>query len=221
MNPFHLSAKQIWLEETDSTNRALRRHIGDYDSLSFLAAYGQTAGRGQGDHTWFSTPGKNLTFSYLLRYSEFLGHPLATDDALLITCVTTLGIRDYLLTHGVKADIKWPNDIWVDGKKICGILIENILEDGAIRESIIGVGLNLNETGWPEELPNPVSLYELTGRRYSPKDELDRLHKEIRRRFALLGSADGRKSLAQPDGSVSLQEEFGKYMFRLSGEARP
>ena len=212
MNPFHLSAKQIWLEETDSTNRALRRHIGDYDSLSFLAASGQTAGRGQGDHTWFSTPGKNLTFSYLLRYSEFLGHPLATDDALLITCVTTLGIRDYLLTHGVKADIKWPNDIWVDGKKICGILIENILEDGAIRESIIGVGLNLNETGWPRELPNPVSLSELTGRQYDPAGELVALSKEICRRCAML---------AQPDGSVSLQEEFGKYMFRLSGEARP
>ena len=212
MNPFHLSAKQIWLEETDSTNRALRRHIGDYDSLSFLAAYGQTAGRGQGDHTWFSTPGKNLTFSYLLRYSEFLGHPLATDDALLITCVTTLGIRDYLLTHGVKADIKWPNDIWVDGKKICGILIENILEDGAIRESIIGVGLNLNETGWPRELPNPVSLSELTGRQYDPADELVALSKEICRRCAMM---------AQPDGSVSLQEEFGKYMFRLSEEARP
>ena len=212
MNPFHLSAKQIWLEETDSTNRALRRHIGDYDSLSFLAAYGQTAGRGQGDHTWFSTPGKNLTFSYLLRYSEFLGHPMATDDALLITCVTTLGIRDYLLTHGVKADIKWPNDIWVDGKKICGILIENILEDGAIRESIIGVGLNLNETGWPPELPNPVSLSELTGRQYDPAVELVSLSKEICRRCAML---------AQPDGSVSLQEEFGKYMFRLSEEARP
>ena len=212
MNPFHLSAKQIWLEETDSTNRALRRHIGDYDSLSFLAAYGQTAGRGQGDHTWFSTPGKNLTFSYLLRYSEFLGHPLATDDALLITCVTTLGIRDYLLTHGVKADIKWPNDIWVDGKKICGILIENILEDGAIRESIIGVGLNLNETGWPEELPNPVSLTELTGKTYDPAAELEALSNEICRRCAML---------AQPDGSVSLHEEFGKYMFRLSGEARP
>lgn len=212
MNPFHLSAKQIWLEETDSTNRALRRHIGDYDSLSFLAAYGQTAGRGQGDHTWFSTPGKNLTFSYLLRYSEFLGHPLATDDALLITCVTTLGIRDYLLTHEVKADIKWPNDIWVDGKKICGILIENILEDGAIRESIIGVGLNLNETGWPPELPNPVSLSELTGKTYDPAAELEALSNEICRRCAML---------AQPDGSVSLQEEFGKYMFRLSGEARP
>ena len=212
MNPFHLSAKQIWLEETDSTNRALRRHIGDDDSVSFLAAYGQTAGRGQGDHTWFSTPGKNLTFSYLLRYSEFLGHPLATDDALLITCVTTLGIRDYLLTHEVKADIKWPNDIWVDGKKICGILIENILEDGAIRESIIGVGLNLNETGWPEELPNPVSLTELTGKTYDPAAELEALSNEICRRCAML---------AQPDGSVSLQEEFGKYMFRLSGEARP
>ena len=70
----------------------------------------------------------------------------------------------------------------------------------------MGIGLNLNETGWPAELPNPVSLTELTGKRYRLQSELKRLQKAICRRFDLLATPDGRKSL---------QEEFGKYMFRL------
>jgi BirA family biotin operon repressor/biotin-[acetyl-CoA-carboxylase] ligase len=75
-----------------------------------------------------------------------------------------------------------------------------------VRTSIVGIGLNLNETDWPAELPNPVSLRELTGQRYDPAAELVALEKEIRRRFG---------QLASPDGRISLQEEFGKYMFRL------
>jgi len=204
MEPYEGKAQILWLETADSTNHVLRERMAELDNLSVIAAREQTAGRGQGTHTWFSTPGENLTFSILYRFGAV--GTLAASDALLITQVTTLALRDYLLGHGVQARIKWPNDIWVEDRKICGILIENILEEGSLRESIVGIGLNLNESGWPEELPNPVSLYELTGRRYSLQDELCGLHKEIRRRFAQLGSADGRKSL---------QEEFGKYMFRL------
>ena len=177
------------------------------DNLSIVAARSQTAGRGQGSHTWHSTPGENLTFSILYRFTGPFS--LAASDALLITQVTTLGLRDYLLGQGVEARIKWPNDIWVADRKICGILIENVLEEGFLRESIVGIGLNLNETDWPAELPNPVSLHELTGGRYNPHAELPRLYEEICRRFAMLSDPDGRKSL---------QEEFGKYVFRLPEE---
>ncbi len=204
MEPYEGKAQILWLETADSTNHVLRERMAELDNLSVIAAREQTAGRGQGTHTWFSTPGENLTFSILYRFGAV--GTLAASDALLITQVTTLALRDYLLGHGVQARIKWPNDIWVEERKICGILIENILEGGLVRESIVGIGLNVNETGWPAELPNPVSLRELTGRRYSPEEELLALHKEIRRRFGMLASPDGRKSL---------QEEFGKYMFRL------
>ena len=209
MEPSDSRAQIIWLDEADSTNRVLRERLQGLDNLSIVAAVAQTAGRGQGVHTWFSTPGENLTFSILYRYDE--GCRIAAADMILVTQVTTLALRDYLLGHGVEARIKWPNDIWVGERKICGILIENILEEGALRESIVGIGLNLNESGWPAELPNPVSLSELTGRRYDVRAELERLEKEIRRRFAQLGSADGRKSL---------QEEFGKHMFRLHEEPK-
>ena len=204
MEPYEGKAQILWLETADSTNHVLRERMAELDNLSVIAAREQTAGRGQGTHTWFSTPGENLTFSILYRFGAV--GTLAASDALLITQVTTLALRDYLLGHGVQARIKWPNDIWVEERKICGILIENILEGGLVRESIVGIGLNVNETGWPDGLPNPVSLRELTGRRYSPENELPALHKEICRRFSMLASPDGRKSL---------QEEFGKYMFRL------
>ena len=204
MEPSDACAHILWLETADSTNSELRRRIAGLDNLSIIAAREQTAGRGQGTHTWFSTPGRNLTFSILYRFGD--AYALAASDAILITQVTTLAIRDYLLGHGVRARIKWPNDIWVEDRKICGILIENTLESGMVRESIVGIGLNLNETGWPPELPNPVSLRELTGREYAPETELTALEKEIRRRFGLLAS---------PDGRCSLQEEFGRFMFRL------
>ena len=199
----------LWLDTAASTNSELRERMSGLENLSVVAARAQTAGRGQGTHTWHASPGQNLTFSILYRFEG--PYALAAADTLLITQVTTLALRDYLLGHGVQARIKWPNDIWVGERKICGILIENMLEGAAVRASIVGIGLNLNETGWPAELPNPVSLRELTGRVYDPGEELRRVQKEIRRRFGCLAEADGR---------TSLQEEFGKYLFKLPGGPR-
>ena len=204
MNPSQNAPAIKWLDTTESTNRALREASAALDNLSVLAAREQTAGRGQGAHTWHSTPGMNLTFSLLFRPAA-----LSSADILLITCGTTLGIRDYLLGHGVRARIKWPNDIWVGDRKICGILIENKLDGSAVSESIIGIGFNLNETDWPQDLPNPVSLSQLTGLSYSPGEELERLVKEICRRLSDIDSAGGRSRL---------QEEFGKNVFRLPEE---
>lgn len=209
MKPSDACAHILWLKTADSTNSELRRHIEGLDNLSIIAAREQTAGRGQGSHSWFASPGENLTFSVLYRFGGACS--LAASDAILITQVTTLALLDYLRLNGVEARIKWPNDIWVGSKKICGILIENSLSEGMVRESIVGIGLNLNETRWPQELPNPVSLRELTGRHYVPDAELEALEKEIRRRFG---------QLASPGGRFSLQEEFGKYMFRLPEEPK-
>ncbi|MBO6169554.1 MAG: biotin--[acetyl-CoA-carboxylase] ligase [Bacteroidales bacterium] len=206
MKPSQSSYKIFWLETAESTNRTLREHIDQYDNLSVIAAREQTAGRGQGTHTWFTTPGLNLTFSLLYKPDD-----LATSDILLITCATTLGIRDYLLSKGVTARIKWPNDIWVGDQKICGILIENILDGKRVSHSIIGIGLNINEENWPEDLPNPVSLKQLTGKRYDLEPELEQLTEKICRRFAQVDTTNGR---------LQLQEEFEKYLFRLDEEVR-
>ena len=205
MEPLKDDVSIIWLETADSTNKELRRRLEGLDNLSVVAAREQTAGRGQGAHTWFSRPGSGLTFSLLLRFPG--SSAIRATELLLITELTTLALRDYLLSREIEARIKWPNDIWVGERKICGILIENILDGEFIRESIVGIGLNVNETCWPEELPNPVSMKQLTGRNYSLRDELEALCAHIAVRYALLASPDGRRRL---------DEEFNKYMFTLS-----
>ena len=111
MEPYEPAAPIIWLESAESTNKVLRSRSGRLDNLSIIAARSQTAGRGQGDHTWFSSPDTNLTFSILYRFEGDCR--IAASEAILITQVTTLALRDYLLEKGVEASIKWPNDIWV------------------------------------------------------------------------------------------------------------
>lgn len=199
-------AEILWYETIDSTNSEALRRLHELDNLSVIAAFGQTGGRGQGDHLWHSRDGENLTFTLVLRGALY-GIP--APEQRCVSCWAALAVRNYLLSKGVEARIKWPNDIWVKDRKICGLLIRHTVTDGLIGDSIIGIGLNLNETRWPEDLPNPVSLKELTGKDYRIEDELTALYDEIRRLEPLLRSADGRSHL---------QEEFGKYLFRLPEE---
>lgn len=191
----------IWLKSTDSTNSELRRRLDQSGNLSIIAAEMQSAGRGQGDHTWHSAPGRNLTFSILLRHNC-----LKASDALAVTSIMALGIRDYLQTKGIEPWIKWPNDIWVGEKKICGILVENTIHAGLIDFSIVGVGLDLNQTDWPAELPNPVSLKDLTGKEYDTREELRLLSESLARRSA--------QSYA-PGGAAELIREFSNVVVRL------
>ena len=196
----------IWLDSAKSTNSELRMRLGELDNLSVIAAVEQTAGRGQGSHTWYSSPRTNLTFSILYRFPEDGQGLLKVADMLLVTQITTLGIRDYLLTKGITAGIKWPNDIWVGDRKICGILIENILDGDRIEASIVGIGLDVNEETWPEELPNPVSMKQLTGIHYELVSELEELCASISKRYFQSMDKEGRKSL---------EKEFNEHMFRL------
>lgn len=201
MAPRQSAPDILWLETAESTNKSLKEIAETSDNLSVIATTEQTAGRGQGSHSWHSLKGLNLTFSLLYRPQD-----LHVQDIILITCATTLGIRDYLLDKGVEARIKWHNDIWVGNDKICGILIENSLDGSRIRHSIIGIGFNLNQCEWPADLPNPVSLKQLTGISYDTHAELEKLTEKIGRRLSAIDSGDGRPEL---------QEEFGKYMFKL------
>ncbi|MCQ2170427.1 MAG: biotin--[acetyl-CoA-carboxylase] ligase [Bacteroidales bacterium] len=191
----------IWLESTDSTNNELRRRLNLSGNLTIIAAERQSAGRGQGDHTWHSEPGRNLTFSVLLRH-----RCLKASDALAVTSIMALGIRDYLHTKGIEPWIKWPNDIWVSEKKICGILVENSMRAGKIDFSIVGVGLDLNQTEWPSDLPNPVSLKELTGTEYDAREELRQLCDALAARSA---------QTATPEGVAGIIAEFNRVVVRL------
>ena len=179
-----------WLEEADSTNNVLLRHIRDYDNLSVVAAVHQTAGRGQRGNRWLSAPGDNLTFSLLLRPEG-----LPAREVMVLTALATLAVRDTLRDEGAEAVIKWPNDIYVGRRKICGMLVENGLDGADIDWSVIGIGINLNQTKFPVEVQNPTSLKRLTGRSYELEPFLEKVCREIGKRLPELETPEGRKGL--------------------------
>lgn len=148
----------IWLERVDSTNDEARRHISEIDNLSVVSAMEQTKGRGQRGNRWSSQPGENLTFSLVVK--DFR---IKANEQSAISQATALSLVDLLSRHEIKARIKWPNDIYAGDEKICGILIENSLKGSEIDWSIIGIGLNVNQTAFPEDLPNPTSMKLCTG----------------------------------------------------------
>ena len=148
----------IWLESADSTNEECKRHISDLDNLSVMAALSQTCGKGQRGNVWISDPGKNLTFSILLKSDNGSIFQVKACDQFIISEAAALSVTDLLAAHGIPAKIKWPNDIYVGNRKICGILIEHSLRADRISWSIIGIGLNVNQTIFPDDLPNPTSM---------------------------------------------------------------
>lgn len=177
-----------WFKELQSTNDELLGHIGDYDNLSVVAALSQTSGRGQRGNRWLSSPGENLTFSILYKPRS-----LPAAEFMSITHLATLAVRDWMLSQGAPAKIKWPNDIYCGHRKMCGMLIENTLSGGMIGASVIGIGINLNQTVFPGELVNPGSLKRLTGRDF----DLDQSLREILSLmdFGLPESETGRERL--------------------------
>lgn len=146
----------IHIAETDSTNRWLRERGGEGDMV-VVADY-QTAGKGQGTNSWESERGKNLLFSVLY-------HPqrIPANRQFHISMAVSLAIADALGEHIGDVSIKWPNDIYWRNAKICGILIENRLLGQTIRDSIIGVGVNVNQRQFHSNAPNPVSLWQIHG----------------------------------------------------------
>lgn len=140
----------------------------------------QTKGRGQRGNVWESEPGKNLMFSIVLRPDE-----LPPQDQFRLNWVISLGIQDYLIARELtNVFIKWPNDIYINDKKVCGILIENTIKSKFIATSIIGVGLNVNQTIF--ESNTATSLQQELGFEYDLKVELDYLLHFIETRYETL-----------------------------------
>ena len=148
--------KVVHIDETDSTNHWLKAHG---EGTMVVVADFQTAGKGCGSNSWESERGQNLTFSMLI-------HPEALEARaqFRITEVVSVALCNTLERYIYKeVDIKWPNDIYVGDQKICGILIENRLQGSVIKDSIIGIGLNVNQQVFLSDAPNPVSMWQLTG----------------------------------------------------------
>jgi BirA family biotin operon repressor/biotin-[acetyl-CoA-carboxylase] ligase len=164
------SPRIIHLKETPSTNLYIREYIQKerLPEGSVVVAESQTAGRGQSGNSWESAPGENLTFSLVL-----YPYTVPVNRQFIISQTVALAVKETLDAYTDAISIKWPNDIYRHDKKICGILIENNLSGRQIQSSIIGVGLNLNQTRFTSEAPNPVSLRQITGKEYDKEDILN------------------------------------------------
>ncbi len=163
-----------WYDSIDSTNSEAIRQFEQCDDFTVFAAKFQTGGRGQKGTKWESEPGKNLTFSLIIKPAD-----LKAKFQFVISQIVTVGLKNYLNTRGIEAKIKWPNDIYVGDKKICGILIESFLSGDILSGSVIGIGLNVNQSTFLSDAPNPVSMSLITGKDYNPEDELQELASHI------------------------------------------
>jgi BirA family biotin operon repressor/biotin-[acetyl-CoA-carboxylase] ligase len=188
----------IELAEVDSTNLFANQLLKEKRPVEGTVAWAleQSAGKGQGANKWTSETGKNLTFTILL-YPGFL----PADQQFFLNKVISLGVMDYVFsavgdqkrvnTGDKKYDppvisIKWPNDIYAGNRKIAGILIEHQILGNRIGASVIGIGLNINQTAFPEDVPNPVSLKQLTGVDYDLRQELVAVCRAIDLRWMVL-----------------------------------
>ena len=151
--------KIVHIDETDSTNSWLRKRLAADErsdaNLVVWAEY-QTAGRGCGTNRWESERGENLTFSMLIHPKE-----LPAMQQFHISMAISLAICEAIGQYIGDVSIKWPNDIYWRNGKIGGILIENTLKGSIIMESIIGIGLNVNQRVFKSDAPNPVSMWQI------------------------------------------------------------
>ena len=178
----------IHIDETDSTNRWIKNQQQQTHPLPLPAGRGesegspkqgksertplvvvtdyQTAGRGQGTNSWESERGKNLTFSVMI-------HPtwVQADRQFLISMAISVALVETLKELG-DVSIKWPNDIYIGNQKICGILIENTLTGSHIKDCIIGIGLNVNQTVFVSDAPNPTSMALESGHEWEREEVL-------------------------------------------------
>lgn len=154
----------IPIAEAQSTNTALREALATDPALpagTVVYTHRQTAGRGQRGNSWEAEPGMNVTMSMLLRPGD-----VTAREQFTVSERVALGVARVLnryLPPSTPAEVKWPNDVYVGDKKICGILIENSLNGNRIDYSIAGIGINVNQTRFRSPAPNPVSLTMLTG----------------------------------------------------------
>ena len=186
------------IDKTTSTNddaRGTQYHEGD-----IIWAEHQTKGRGQRGHTWTSPEGQNLTFSLVLE-PQFLPVP----DQFMLLEIIALALCDTLLEFEIGTRIKWTNDIYWRDRKLVGILIEHNYAGAMLQRTIVGIGINVNQQEFDPELPNPVSMRQITGREFDRGDVLRGFHKAMMARYEQLRRGE----------YTAIQADYRKRMYRL------
>lgn len=189
------------LSTTPSTNTWASEHASQLELPAFVVTHAQTAGRGQRGNSWESSPGLNITGSLIFKPDNF-----DAKDQFAISEAVSLAIVEFLWDYGVAAKIKWPNDIYAGDKKICGILVEHVVTGRELTRSIAGMGININQTEFLSDAPNPVSLKNLTGKHYDLEEMVENLVTSLQRHIECL------------DRRESLHATFLSLLWRNDGE---
>ena len=179
-----------------------------------LLAREQTAGRGQRGNSWEAEPGMNVTMSVMLR-----PRGVEARRQFVVSEAVALAVADVAAdilgpAHGAEVSVKWPNDIYVADRKLCGILIENTLSGSSIVRSIAGVGLNVNQCVFTSDAPNPVSLAQLTGLTYS----VDAVAARVASRITQLLELD--HALLHRDYAARLWRHSGVFGWRRASDGQ-
>lgn len=186
-NTLFMGHRLVFVPECHSTNDEAQRLLqqkGSADGLVVITA-NQTAGRGQRGNTWFSEPGKNLTFSIGLK-----PHFLGPKKQFYLSMAVSLGLWDGLtsLLPTAEVKIKWPNDIMLNGRKTCGILIENQLMGQLLDRSVVGIGLNVNQLSF--SMATATSLAKEAGHAFDLNNAFSLLLEKLEARYLLVKAGE-------------------------------
>ena len=198
----------MFIQETHSTSSLLREQYADnLPHLYTIRTDFQTAGRGQAGNSWESERGKNLLFSTLLRYPQ-----VEATEQWRLSMLVAVAVREAIVeamrregdeVRGEEIKIKWPNDIYYRDKKVVGILIENTLSGRNIAYTIAGIGVNVNQTDWKSNAPNPLSLKQITNKEYNIEEVLNYFLESLQ------------KWEKQP--TEAIREEYITHLYRRTG----
>ena len=207
------------VKETTSTNDYLANLCRESKAKEFytVMAESQTNGKGQRGNSWESESGKNLTFSIVLYPTA-----LEANKQFILSMLAALACHEALSNYTNGFSIKWPNDIYWKDKKIGGILIENELEGKYITQSIIGIGLNINQEAFHSDAPNPVSLKQIIGAEVNLQEVLMKVvhgiiggYRQIEANFNISQLAIGamyRKNLYRRKGLFPYRDAQGDFL---------
>ena len=191
----------VKLHTTDSTNDYLKSLAKEQklEEDTVVWALEQTNGRGQMGTKWSSEAGKNLTFSVFRKIQQ-----ITIDQQFYALMAASLAVKDVLKKLLIKdVSVKWPNDILSDKKKICGILIENVIKKGELNAMVLGVGLNVNQTVW-EQAPRATSIKTLTGIHFDLQEILNLLLEQFHHYVKMLLDGD----------LETIKKDYEAYLFR-------
>lgn len=158
-----MNAKILHIPELDSTNRYWKEHAFEAEDFSFLYCDYQTGGRGRNGRNWLSPKGENLLFSFVIKDKEFL------QKGAKLSLYAAAAIVTYLERKGFqKITIKWPNDVYIGGRKVAGILLEGSLPNFVV----VGIGLNVNQETFEGQYRVPPTSLSLICKKKIPIDGL-------------------------------------------------